>query len=54
MPMNDYYDFSKQLDIWEEDLKEYEQVVGVVACGDGLFAEVFSECLNEKIKICFN
>lgn len=55
MPMMD----SKQLDIWEEDLRnelEANMCVAVARIDSeaSLLAEVYIESLNEKIKICLN
>ena len=52
MPMMDNYDFCKQLDIWEEDLRnelEANMCVAVVQIDSeaSLLAEVYIESLNE-------
>lgn len=59
MPMMDNYDFCKQLDIWEEDLRSELEANMCVAVAqidskETLLAEVYIESLNEKIKICLN
>lgn len=59
MPMMDNYDFCKQLDIWEEDLRSELEANMCVAVArfeseTSLLAEVYSETLNERIKICLN
>ena len=59
MPMMDNYDFCKQLDIWEEDLRNELEANMCVAVAQidseaSLLAEVYIESLNEKIKICLN
>ena len=55
----DNYDFCKQLDIWEEDLRSELEANMCVAVAqidskETLLAEVYIESLNEKIKICLN
>ncbi len=56
----DFYYFSKQLDIWEEDLnselKQVEKEVSAVVTEDktGLFYEVYSKSLDGTVKICRN
>ena len=57
--MMDNYDFCKQLDIWEEDLRNELEANMCVAVAqidskETLLAEVYIESLNEKIKICLN
>lgn len=57
--MMDNYDFCKQLDIWEEDLRSELEANMCVAVAQidseaSLLAEVYIESLNEKIKICLN
>lgn len=58
--MMDFYYFSKQLDIWEEDLnselKQVEKEVYAVVTEDktGLFYEVYSKSLDGTVKICRN